>query len=273
VNISQRFSILFCQRCRLLSPRLIGVMLACFCAVEAMAQTQADRGTNTPEQTGQVRLSEILISTPQPYAPEQVAHAQIKAEEVRDHLRQGESFADLARKYSQGPSAALGGDVGYFCSGQLGRPLEDLAFRMNVGAVSDVVRTKQGFLILTVTDRLPICAPILLVSETPNAQINPDVAQYVDSMKTRINQKWYTLIPRSARLRQGSLTVEFSVQRDGSITGRKVSSSSGDADLDKAALSAIATTAPFSPLPESWKHDHVNLRLSFQYNPTASPQN
>lgn len=286
MTISQR-SLIF-QRCRLLSTGLIGLMLACFCAVHAIAQTTTDRRTGNSDHTGQVRLSEILISTPQPYDAEQVAEARGKAKEIHRALRQGDSFEDLARKHSQGPSATSGGDVGYFCSGQLGRPLEDVAFRMNVGDVSTVVRTKQGFVILKVADRQPICTRTHFVSQKPNeqssllahivlqkrdAQPSADLSRYIDVIKERINQKWYKLIPQSARLRQGSLTVDFSVQRDGSITERKVSSSSGDADLDKAALSAIGKVAPFPPLPGSWKQDHVNLRLSFQYNPTASPQN
>jgi parvulin-like peptidyl-prolyl isomerase len=62
-------------------------------------------------------------------------------------------FADLARANSQGPTAAQGGDIGYFKHGQLAQPLEDLVFRMKVGDVSDVVRTKLGFVILQVTAR------------------------------------------------------------------------------------------------------------------------
>jgi TonB family protein len=289
MNISQRslpFHVL--QRSRVLSPGLIGLMFACFCAAQAIAQTTTDRGTNNLDHTGQVGLSEILIATPQPYNKEQVAEARSEAEEIRRALGQGDSFEDLARKRSQGPSASSGGDVGYFCSGQLGRQLEDLAFRMNVGDISDVVRTKQGFVIFKIADRQPICTRTNVVSPKTNdqssllahlvlqkrdAQPSAELLRYIDVMKERIYEKWYELIPKSARLRQGSLAIEFSVQRDGSITERKVSASSGDADLDKAALSAIGKAAPFPPLPDSAKQDHVNLRLSFQYNPSASPQN
>ena len=163
--------------------------------------------------------------------------------------------------------------MGYFCYGHLAQSLDDLVFQMKVGDVSDVIRTKQGFVILTVTDRLPTCAPTHLASETTKEQANPDFASYVEVLKGRIYEKWNGLIPKSARFRQGGLTVEFSVQRDGSITARKVSLSSGDADLDKAALNAIDEAAPFPPLPISLKQDHVNLRLRFLYNPIGPTTN
>src|ERR1700752_1605780 len=66
-----------------------------------------------------VRLSEILISTPQPYDPDQVAEARDTAEELRDTIRGGSVFADVAKTNSQGPSASLGGDLGYFKHGAL----------------------------------------------------------------------------------------------------------------------------------------------------------
>jgi parvulin-like peptidyl-prolyl isomerase len=101
----------------------------------------------------QVRLSEILIVTVHPDDPARVAEAQHKAEEVRHAIRQGGAFSDFARANSQGPTAEQGGDMGYFKHGDLARSLEELVFRMKVGDVSEVVRTKQGFLILQVTDR------------------------------------------------------------------------------------------------------------------------
>jgi TonB family protein len=101
----------------------------------------------------QVRLSEILISTPQPYDPAQVAEAQHKAEQMRDAIRRGGTFADIARANSQGPTAAHGGDLGCFTHGKLAPTLDELVFRIKVGDVSDVLRTKQGFVVLEVTDR------------------------------------------------------------------------------------------------------------------------
>jgi peptidyl-prolyl cis-trans isomerase SurA len=100
-----------------------------------------------------VRLSEILISTDQAGADEQkLAAAKAKAEEILKRIRAGASFADLAKKESSDPSGAQGGDLGYFERGKLAKQLEDVTFAMKKDGVSDVIRTRQGFVILEVTD-------------------------------------------------------------------------------------------------------------------------
>ena len=75
-----------------------------------------------------------------------------KAEDLLKQIRAGAKFEDIAKKESQGPSAAQGGDLGPFERGKLAKQLEDLTFAMKKGEVSDVIPTKQGFVILKVTD-------------------------------------------------------------------------------------------------------------------------
>ena len=67
-------------------------------------------------------------------------------------IKAGTSFEDIAKKESQGPSAPQGGDLGLFERGKLAKQLEDLTFGMKKDQVSDVIRTKQGFVILKVTE-------------------------------------------------------------------------------------------------------------------------
>lgn len=102
----------------------------------------------------QVKLSEILISTDQAGNDEtKLAADQAKADDLLKQLKAGANFEDIAKKYSEGPSAAQGGDLGYFERGKLAKQLEDLTFdKLKKGDVSDVIRTKQGFVILKVTD-------------------------------------------------------------------------------------------------------------------------
>ena len=57
----------------------------------------------------------------------------------------------MAKKDSDGPSASQGGDLGAFKRGTLAKELEDKTFAMKSGEVSDVIRTKQGYVILKVT--------------------------------------------------------------------------------------------------------------------------
>jgi len=110
------------------------------------------------DQPEQVRLSEILISTdkkdPAKDEAEQLQAAHAKAEDLLDEIRKGASFEEIAKKDSDGPSAAQGGELGLFKRGTLAKELEEKTFAMKPGDVSDVIRTKQGFIILKVTEHL-----------------------------------------------------------------------------------------------------------------------
>jgi len=100
-----------------------------------------------------VTLSEILISTDQAGDdPQKLDAAKAKAEDILKQVRAGASFEELAKKESQDPSGAQGGDLGVFERGKLAKQLEDQTFGMKKGDVTDVIRTKQGFVILKVTD-------------------------------------------------------------------------------------------------------------------------
>jgi peptidyl-prolyl cis-trans isomerase SurA len=102
----------------------------------------------------QVKLSEILVSTDKSSGDEaaKLAAAKAKADDLLAQIRKGAAFDETAKKNSDGPTAAQGGDLGYFGRGTLAKQLEDLTFGLKSGDVSDVIRTKQGFVILKVTD-------------------------------------------------------------------------------------------------------------------------
>jgi peptidyl-prolyl cis-trans isomerase SurA len=115
-----------------------------------------------------VRLSEILIAPKPPVKPNgpdgkpepptdaesevALAAAQAKAQDVLDQIHKGGKFADLAKKNSDGPSAKDGGDLNYFNRGTLAKELEDKVFALKAGETTDVIRTKQGYVILQVTE-------------------------------------------------------------------------------------------------------------------------
>ena len=120
------------------------------------------------EQPEQVRLEEILISTQPKGSPDSdpddatLAAAKKKAEDLRDQIRKGASFEDLAKKNSDDAnSAAQGGDLGFFKRGSMVKSLEDTIFGMKVGDVSDPVRTKQGFILMKVTEHTQAGVPPL----------------------------------------------------------------------------------------------------------------
>jgi peptidyl-prolyl cis-trans isomerase SurA len=138
------------------------------------------------EQPEEIRLSEILVAPKAAYAPPSappaakddkdasgspeaapavpdaaakqamdavaLAAAETKAKGLLDQIHKGAAFEDVAKKSSDGPSASQGGDLGVFKRGTLAKELEDKTFSMKAGEVSDVIRTKQGYVILKVVE-------------------------------------------------------------------------------------------------------------------------
>jgi peptidyl-prolyl cis-trans isomerase SurA len=141
------------------------------------------------EQPEQIRLSELLISTekktdkndkkdqtPPADEAQQLTAAQAKADDLLAQLRKGAAFDEIAKKNSDGPTAAQGGDLGYFKRGTLDKGLEDKTFAMKPGEVSEVTRTKQGFVILKVTEHQQAGVP-------PLSQIEPKVQDAIYMQK------------------------------------------------------------------------------------------
>ncbi len=109
-----------------------------------------DRGRySRPER---VRARHILIKLASDANPAEVEAARKKAKEILALARKpGADFAALARKYSQGPTASGGGDLGYFKRGQMVLSFEKLAFKLKKGEVG-MVRTRFGFHVVKVLD-------------------------------------------------------------------------------------------------------------------------
>jgi parvulin-like peptidyl-prolyl isomerase len=100
-----------------------------------------------------VRIKQLLLLLP-PNANKTVA-AQVKNEALQLHKRimDGESFDALIIKYSQGPAAAQGGDVGFVSRGSIIPEVESVAFSLPVGQVSAVIESGAGFHIIQVVDK------------------------------------------------------------------------------------------------------------------------
>src|SRR6266700_3005750 len=82
------------------------------------------------ERKEQVKLSEILVSTEQAGDDQQkIAAAQAKADDLLKQIRAGANFDEIAKKNSDGATAAQGGDLGEpFERGKLAKQLEDVTF-------------------------------------------------------------------------------------------------------------------------------------------------
>jgi len=78
-----------------------------------------------------------------------------KAEEVLKLAREGKDFAELAKEYSEGPSAPQGGDLGFFGKGAMVEKFDNAVFAMKPGEISDVVETVFGYHIIKLEEVKP----------------------------------------------------------------------------------------------------------------------
>jgi peptidyl-prolyl cis-trans isomerase SurA len=120
-----------------------------------------------------VSLSEILVAVaPSPLTPTMpgsapaedpaaLAAAKAKADDIEAKLHAGGDFGQLARSFSDGTTAAEGGDLGQFQRGKMAKSLEDATFSLKAGDITEPIRTRQGYIIFKVTQHNPGGVPPL----------------------------------------------------------------------------------------------------------------
>ena len=106
---------------------------------EAMSRLKEDVGKP------QYRIAEIFLSIDNPSQESDVHNL---ADRLISQIRAGANFAAVAQQFSQSPSAAVGGDIGWVTASQLGPQLGEAAQKMKPGEMSYPVRTTAGYYIL-----------------------------------------------------------------------------------------------------------------------------
>jgi len=104
------------------------------------------------ERPEEVKFREILIST-EGKNDTQVKEAAKKAADLVARAKKGEEFADLAKKYSDGPTAKDGGEQDYIQRNLLLKEIADVVFAMKRNQVSDPILTKFGYKIIKLEDK------------------------------------------------------------------------------------------------------------------------
>lgn len=91
--------------------------------------------------TTEIKASHILVKTEE------------EAINLKERILAGEAFETIAAENSACPSSRNGGDLGFFGRGQMVKEFENAAFDLNVGEISDPVRTNFGWHLILVTDK------------------------------------------------------------------------------------------------------------------------
>jgi peptidyl-prolyl cis-trans isomerase SurA len=111
---------------------------------ETMAQLKEESGKP------QSHVAEIFLAVDNPTQEDDVRRL---AERLIEQIRRGANFASVAQQFSQSPSSAVGGDIGWVTPSQLGPLLGDALKKMKPGEMSYPIQIPVGFYILYVSDR------------------------------------------------------------------------------------------------------------------------
>lgn len=101
----------------------------------------------------QVNAAHILVRVKEGATEEEDKAALKKAEDLLKKIKEGGDFSVLAKENSDCPSSSKGGELGYFSKGQMVPEFEEAAFKLKVGEVSDIVKTKFGYHIIKALDK------------------------------------------------------------------------------------------------------------------------
>lgn len=96
----------------------------------------------------QFRIREILLDSSDPSVNEEEV-----AERLVNQLRSGAEFDAIAREFSQGATAATGGDIGWTTREQLGDEVGAVVDNLQPGEISDPIKTIFGYQIIQLTNR------------------------------------------------------------------------------------------------------------------------
>jgi peptidyl-prolyl cis-trans isomerase C len=129
------------------------------------------------ESPEQAHARHILVAVDEKAEGKTREAAKAKADDVLKQLKAGASFEELAKKSSDCPSAARGGDLGFFGHGQMVPEFDAAAFALKPGELSDVVTTKFGYHIIKLEEKKA-------GGLTPEPEVAPRIREYLTSQKT-----------------------------------------------------------------------------------------
>jgi parvulin-like peptidyl-prolyl isomerase len=139
-----------------------------------------------------VRLKQIFLAIPAKADKKTRTKIKEEAQQLRKRVLAGEPFELLAVKYSQGPGAAQGGDIGFIEKGTIIAAVDSVAFNLPMEQISEVIESGIGFHIIKVVDKKGAgLKPIAAVREEIKAKIE-------DEKLEKKYEEWITSIRKKS---------------------------------------------------------------------------
>ena len=153
----------------------------------------------------QVALREIIVST-EGKADAELPDLKKKAETALKRVKDGEDFGEIAKRFSDGSTKDQGGYIGTFKRGELAKQLEDVVFKMKRNELTDVIETRQGYLIFQVLEHYDEGQQAFdkvheeIKEHLYNEKLEPAVREY---LKTLREESYVVIKPGYAELAGG----------------------------------------------------------------------
>jgi peptidyl-prolyl cis-trans isomerase SurA len=136
----------------------------------------------------QYHLTHILIAVPEGATPEQIQAAEKSTTQLVESLRAGADFTQTAIAESDGTTALQGGDIGWRNMGQMPtlfvEPLKD----MQVGDISDPIRSPGGFHIIKLVEKRGEERHMTKQTHVRHILLKPDALHTKEEIRARIEQ-------------------------------------------------------------------------------------
>ena len=144
--------------------------------------------TSFNDQNREYHLAHILISTPEAASPDQIQEAKKRADDMLTRLRGGTDFEQMAIAESDGQQALSGGDLGWRKTGQLPSLFSDVVGQLQIGQISDLIRSPSGFHIVKIMDIRGDQRHMIEQTRARHILLKPDTLVSEQGIKTRMAQ-------------------------------------------------------------------------------------
>lgn len=190
----------------------------------------------------QVALREIEVST-EGKKDSELPDLKKKAETALKRVKDGEDFGEIAKRFSDGSTAKQGGFLGVYKKGELSKELEDTVFKMKKNDLTDVLDTKQGYLVLQVLEHYDEGQQSLskveseIMDKMYSTRMEPKLRDY---LKTLREQSYVVIKPGyediagggNSEIQEVSATPEANKAKKGRkkfvLFGKRAATASGD---------------------------------------------
>lgn len=133
-------------------------------------------------------VGDILIAIPEAASPDQVQATEARANDTLRRLRSGADFAEVAIVESDSQTALEGGDIGWRSLGQLPSLFVDTVKTMQVGDISDLIRSSGSFHIIKLLGKRGDERHLVEQTRVRHILIKPDEVNSDEEVKVRIEQ-------------------------------------------------------------------------------------